>query len=123
MDTTAKISRKEKDGNSLRLRFVPEDPSLLLYIIEKGYVGLDGTSLTVTEVDDAAGYFCVMMVAYTQDKVIMAQKNVGDIVNIEVDMIAKYLEKQVAAHLTGLQREGGVLQDMVSKSIDKKLAK
>lgn len=101
MDTTARIVSRLVDGNSLRFRFEPQDRMLLKYIVEKGYIGLDGTSLTVTEVDETS--FSVMLVAYTQTKVVMGDKSVDDVVNVEVDMIGKYVEKQVAAHLAAMR--------------------
>lgn len=67
----------------------------LRFIIPKGYVCLDGTSLTVVEVNRLSRSFSIMLVKYTQDKVIMTQKKVGDTVNMECDEMGKYVEKIV----------------------------
>jgi riboflavin synthase len=76
------------------------------YFIPKGYVALDGTSLTVCDVVDPSNhqghqqegggdssYFTIMLVAYTQKDVILPLKQKGDLVNVEVDMISKYVER------------------------------
>lgn len=95
VDTTATIARMEPDGNAITIRFQPTKREVLRYVVYKGYVALDGTSLTVTNVDDTEGWWEVMLIAYTQEKVIIAQKKVGDTVNVEVDMMAKYAEKSL----------------------------
>lgn len=99
MDTTATIESLTPDGNALTVRLRPADPAVLVYVVEKGYIALDGASLTIVAVDDDAGWFEVMLVAYTLDKIVMRRKTVGDSVNVEVDMAGKYIEKQVKAHL------------------------
>lgn len=104
VDTTAEIVRAAPDGNALTLRFRPrgtarERDDVLRYVVHKGFVALDGTSLTVTRVDDAEGWWEVMLIAYTQEKVVLARKTVGDSVNVEVDVLAKYAEKSMAGYL------------------------
>lgn len=103
VDTTAEISSITPDGNALTIRFKPKSRDVLRYIIYKGYVAIDGTSLTVTKVDDDEGWWEVMLIAYTQEKVIVAQKKPGDTINLEVDMMAKYAEKS----LGGLMGDDG----------------
>ena len=69
-------------------------PSRLLpYIVPKGFIAIDGTSLTVCDVDHVAGTFNFMLIAFTQQKVIIPLKAVGDEVNLEVDVISKYVER------------------------------
>lgn len=110
VDCTAEIVRRVEDGNSLRLWFRPgtEGGEVLKYIVEKGYVCLDGASLTVTEVNDEEGTFGVMLVSYTQDKIIVSKKAVGESVNLEVDMVGKYIEKQVVAQVERIAGRGGL---------------
>ena len=126
VDTTALIVDQVPDGDSLRLRFqlpepTPDRPSLLPYIIPKGYVCIDGTSLTVTEVDDAQRTFGVMLIRHTQEKITLGKKPKGSKVNIEVDMVGKYVEKSVFAALGG----GGnqAMRILVEKIVDDALAK
>ena len=63
----------------------------------KGFICVDGTSLTVCEVDYSAGTFNLMLIAFTQQKVILPKKAVGETVNLEVDVISKYVEQSLAA--------------------------
>lgn len=90
VDTTASIVSITPDGNALTFRFAPADVAVLGYIVEKGYVTVDGASLTVVAVD--ATSFDVMLVAYTQDAIVTARKAPGELVNVEVDMTGKYIE-------------------------------
>lgn len=79
------------DGSTLA-RFSAE-PRLLRYTVEKGSIAIDGTSLTVTTVDDDAGTFGVALVPHTLSVTTFGDRRVGDAVNLEVDMIAKYVER------------------------------
>lgn len=99
VDTTAKILSTTKDGNAVTFRFEPENRDILRYIVYKGYISIDGTSLTITRVDDMDGWWEIMLIAYSQERVVLAQKREGDTVNIEVDMMAKYAEKSLAGIL------------------------
>ncbi|OLL26438.1 Riboflavin synthase [Neolecta irregularis DAH-3] len=93
VDTTAKIVSMEPDDNSLVITLCPDDRSVMKYIVEKGYVCVDGTSLTVTSVTDSE--FSIMIIAYTQAKIALPIKKRDDRVNIEVDIMGKYIEKQL----------------------------
>lgn len=124
VDTTAIIFKRALDGDSLRLWFqLPEStaerPSLLPYIIPKGYVTIDGASLTVTSVDDAERMFGVMLIQHTQQKITLAKKANGERVNIEVDMVGKYVEKSVLAALEG--GGGETMRTFVQKIVEETL--
>lgn len=89
-----------------------------MYIVEKGYVALDGTSLTITAVDDST--FSVMLIAYTQARTVVAIKNVGDKVNVEVDLLGKIVEKQVLGVLQGNKDgEGSLIEKIVTRVLNK----
>ncbi|EON64595.1 riboflavin synthase, alpha subunit [Coniosporium apollinis CBS 100218] len=126
VDTIATIASITPDGNALTFRLSPRDKSVLRYVVEKGYVTLDGASLTVTKVEDAkgeeGGWWEVMLIAYTQEKVVMGRKKEGEDVNVEVDMVGKYVEKSVAGYFEG---QGGgempVLEKMVARMVDERL--
>ena len=63
-----------------------------------------------------------MLIAYTQERVVMGKKRAGDDVNVEVDMVGKYVEKSVAAYFEGAGGSGGaMLEKMVARLVDKKL--
>ncbi|CAF9923502.1 MAG: Riboflavin synthase alpha chain [Alectoria fallacina] len=124
VDTIAKILSVTPDGNSLVFRLQPREKEVLRYVVEKGYVTLDGASLTVTGVDDEAGWWEVMLIAYTQERVVMAAKKEGEEVNVEVDMVGKYVESSVRGYFEGLEKEssgGGVLERMVGKIVDERM--
>lgn len=116
VDGTAEIVVKNPDGNSIAFTFKPKDQSLMTYIVEKGFIAVDGTSLTVTAVTEDT--FSIMMVAYTQEKVVLAKKEVGDFVNVEVDFMGKLLEKQIDG---AVEKKLGGLEALIEKIVDKKL--
>ncbi len=90
VETTARITARTEDGDSLRMEFAI-NPAFGRYIVPKGYVAIDGISLTVVHADDA-GQFSIMLIAWTQDHVTLARKQVGDVVNIETDIVGRYVE-------------------------------
>lgn len=114
VDTTATIVSRTPDGNAVTLRLSPRNRDVLRYVVYKGFIALDGASLTVTKVDDAAGWWEVMLIAYTQERIVTAAKQVGDTVNVEVDMTAKYVEKSLKGYLESLQEgDGGLLKKVL----------
>jgi len=128
VDSTATLIRKEPDGNSVRLTMqLPEHTTLMPYLIPKGFIALDGASLTVTTVDDSERSFGVMLIAHTQSKIGLAKKEIGHKINVEVDMVGKYVEKSVKAALgedgssagAGLR---GLIEKAVDAAVERKLA-
>jgi len=109
----------EPDGNAIAMTFKPADARMLMYIVEKGYIALDGTSLTITNVDDTT--FSVMLIAYTQARTVVALKKVGDKVNVEVDLLGKIVEKQVLGALrgSGEDGEGSLIEKIVARVLKK----
>ena len=106
VDTTAKILSVTPDGNSLVFRVQPRDRTVLRYIVEKGYVTMDGASLTVTQVNDAEAWWEIMLIAYTQEKIVTAGKVAGDEVNVEIDIVGKLVEKSVKGYFDSLGNGG-----------------
>lgn len=84
----------------------------------KGYVAIDGASLTLTSVDDAQRTFGVMLIQHTQDMITLSKKTVGAKVNIEVDMVGKYVEKSVIAALGGGEGGGEGIRALVRKVVE-----
>jgi riboflavin synthase len=123
VDTIATILSITPDGNALTFRLQPRDKGVLRYIIEKGYVTLDGASLTITRVEDREGWFEVMLITYTQERVVMAGKKVGEDVNVEVDMVGKYVEKSIQGYFEGSASGGdiNILQKMVERMVDERM--
>lgn len=104
VDTVAEILKVEQDGNALTFRFAPKVREMMRYIVYKGFIAIDGTSLTITKVNNAEGWWEVMLIVYTQEKVVIAQKKPGETVNIEVDVLAKYAEKSMAGYITSQEQ-------------------
>jgi riboflavin synthase len=70
--------------------------SLTRYVVEKGSIAVDGVSLTVTEVDDES--FAVGLIPTTLRETTLGEREVGSTVNLEVDVVAKYVERLMGAH-------------------------
>ena len=93
VDATGTIKSFKKDKDALWVTIeVPTE--LMRYIVTKGYITLDGTSLTV--VDTGPNWFNVTLVAYTQQHIVMPTKAAGDRVNVEVDVLGKYVERLIS---------------------------
>lgn len=120
VDSIAEILSVTPDGNALTFRFQPKNRDIMRYVVFKGFIAIDGTSLTVTQVNDREGWWEVMLIAYTQEKVVVAAKKAGESVNIEVDMMAKYAEKSLAGMLGGSDGETSIplLEKLVQRIID-----
>ncbi|ODV95517.1 hypothetical protein PACTADRAFT_42692 [Pachysolen tannophilus NRRL Y-2460] len=122
VDTVAKIINAEKDENSILFTFQLRDSEFINYIVEKGFIALDGTSLTVVSVDHTRAQFQIMMIQYTQNQVIMPLKKIGDYINVEVDVTGKLLEQQVVANINGqIGNENSPLVKLINNIIEKKL--
>jgi riboflavin synthase len=90
IDDKGRLSSISHRGQSLLLRFaVPS--KLMPYIVEKGFIAVDGVSLTV--ISRNASSFQVSIVGYTRDNTTLGEREVGDVVNLEVDILAKYVEQ------------------------------
>lgn len=92
VSNTAQIISIEDIGNSRLVNFA-YPPSLTPYIVDKGYVALDGMSITVIEAKDEK--FSVTFVPYTLANTIAHQYDTGSLVNLEVDIIGRYIEKLI----------------------------
>jgi riboflavin synthase len=90
VDGTGDVSKVRKEGNSRVVRIAaPAD--LLRYVVEKGSIAVDGVSLTVSAVDD--DWFEVSLIPETLERTTLGGAEAGKTVNLEVDVLAKYVEK------------------------------
>ena len=90
VDATGRVVAMTPEGDALLYRF--EAPrEVLYYIVEKGFITVDGISLTVAERDETS--FQVSIVDYSRRHTNLMGRNIGDIVNLEVDIIAKYVAR------------------------------
>ena len=90
VDGTATVAAITPEGDAARYRFTAE-ASLLRYVVEKGSVAVDGVSLTVTAAD--ASSFELVLIPHTLAVTTLGSRQVGERVNVEVDILAKYVER------------------------------
>ena len=92
IDGTAVITKITPDKNSIYIT-IKTETKLMRYICEKGYVAVDGVSLTIVNCTDDE--FTVSIIPHTKKNTVFSINKLGDIVNIEVDIISKYVEKLI----------------------------
>ena len=90
VDGTAQITAYVEEGSAWLIEF-QISKKLSRYIVEKGFVCVDGASLTVVNCDENT--FTIALIPYTRDNTVLGYKRVGSSVNIETDIIGKYIEK------------------------------
>ncbi|MDX2111633.1 MAG: riboflavin synthase [Verrucomicrobiota bacterium] len=100
IDIASPVEVFEARGKDHYLRVTPQ-PELLRYIIHKGSIAIDGISLTVAEVD-ATG-FAVWLIPHTLAVTNLSERVAGDLVNLEFDLLGKYVEKLLPG-LRGIER-------------------
>jgi len=105
VDEAGKILEFKPEGDCLWVKIALSD-DLLPFVVPKGYVAVDGTSLTVCEVNYSQKWFNLMLIAHTQKSIIMPTKKVGERVNLEADCLGKY----AAAAVGGLREQLGALE-------------
>ena len=94
VDAVGTVSAREHSENWDVVTITPPK-DLLKYVVEKGSITIDGTSLTVSAVTDST--FSVSLIPATLEKTTLGIRQIGDRVNLEVDVLAKYVEKLVGA--------------------------
>jgi riboflavin synthase len=96
VDGVCHVRSTESDGESLRVTFEAA-PNLLRYVVEKGSVAVQGVALTVTHVDDET--FGVALIPFTLSETTLGTISLGDDVNLEVDVLAKYVERLIVGRI------------------------
>ena len=94
VDGTATIHSIRGEGDALMVVFDAPTP-LMRYVVEKGFIAVDGASLTIVNCDNFS--FSVTIIPHTQENTIFKHKKIGDSVNLEVDIMAKYIERLTMA--------------------------
>ena len=112
IDGTGTISDIRNDGIAVWYT-VSAPPELLRYIVEKGSVAIDGISLTVAKVTDTS--FSVSIIPHTAAETILGTKKTGDTVNLENDIIGKYVEKLMKPADSEAQKQG-LTMDFLAKN-------
>lgn len=96
VDGTASVVQIDDDGRSKRMIFESQD-TIVRYIVKKGSVSIDGTSLTVNTVEN--NQFSINVIPHTLNHTIMSDYRIGTSVNVEVDIIARYIEKLIPGNV------------------------
>lgn len=104
IDETGTIKTIKKDGNAIWFE-IAASKDILDGIVEKGSIAIDGISLTIAAVDNVS--FKVSIIPHTLKETVLGVKKVGDTVNLETDVIGKYVKKLLASQTTnaGLTKE------------------
>lgn len=102
IDGTGTVSSMMREDNAVWVR-IAADSGLLRYIVKKGSVALDGISLTVADVEPGA--FSVSVIPHTAEETTLIGKKPGDRINIECDIIGKYVEKLTKTGNDGITME------------------
>lgn len=89
IDNTGTLINVRPEGDAVVMRF-QTTREVLRYVVEKGFIAVDGISLTVVGRDETS--FSISLIPHTRDSTTLGKKRVGDTVNLEVDIIAKYVE-------------------------------
>lgn len=96
VDGTGKIVKIERDDTAVWFT-IQTKPELMRYIVEKGSVAIDGISLTVAKITESD--FSVSAIPHTVKQTVLQEKRKGDLVNLETDIIGKYVEKLLSPAL------------------------
>ncbi|MGI6027548.1 MAG: riboflavin synthase [Candidatus Scatomorpha sp.] len=112
IDGTGKVASVRPDDNALWYT-ISAAPELLRYIVEKGSITIDGISLTVASVDEVS--FSVSLIPHTAAVTTLGKKRAGDTVNLETDIIGKYVEKLLRP-APEPERQGGISWEFLAKN-------
>ena len=110
IDGTGKIISTRKDDNAVWYK-ISADKNIIKYIVEKGSVAIDGISLTVAKAE--RDNFSVSVIPHTSEETILSEKKAGDIVNLENDIIGKYVERFLNF---GKTEKSGITTDFLAKN-------
>jgi len=99
VDAAGRVASVIRDGEAMMIGF-EAPPEVMRYVVDKGFIAVDGASLTVVTRDNT--FFEVSVVDFTRKHTTLGSRRVGDLVNLEVDIIAKYVERLGQARTAGL---------------------
>lgn len=111
IDGTGTVRELAPEGDNAVWVTVAAEPALLRYIVEKGSIAIDGISLTVAFVDDQC--FKVSIIPHTGAETTLLHRKPGDTVNLECDIIAKYIEKLMKPAETP---KSGITMDFLTRN-------
>lgn len=92
IEATGRVLSLTPDGTATMLS-LEAPPDIMRYVVTKGFIAIDGISLTVVKCSDSS--FTVSVIPYTRDKTALGTRKPGDMVNLETDIVARYIERFV----------------------------
>jgi len=113
IDGTGIVCEIRQDDNAV-IYTISAESDIVKYIVKKGSIAIDGISLTVTHVDDAS--FSVSIIPHTLGETVLADRKSGDTVNLEVDMLAKYIEKLILGKETKASTQRTITAEFLAKN-------
>lgn len=113
VDCEGKIVAIKPEGIA-KIYVIEIEKKYMKYIVEKGRVTLDGASLTVMQLDDST--FGVSLIPHTQEMITLGKKRVGDYINVETDLIGKYIERFMKFKDDSEEKTGGITMEFLLKN-------
>lgn len=112
IDGQGEITHIAEDENATWLT-ISSAPEILKYIVYKGSIAIDGVSLTVAEV--AQTFFKVSIIPHTAQNTHLLHKKKGDLVNLECDLVGKYIERFISFKEEGVEKASSLTKDFLEK--------
>ena len=113
IDGTGKIFKSKKEGNAVWI-YIRADKKILDLIVEKGSIAIDGISLTVAKIEST--YFAVSIIPHTGESTTLLKKKSGDLVNLENDVIGKYVKKLLLSSKEKTNEEEKKKESIINES-------
>lgn len=110
IDGIGTILNKKQHYNAIYYKIAISD-ELLRYCLHKGSIAVDGTSLTIFDIDESS--ITISLIPHTVSESVIGEKNAGDIVNIECDMIGKYIERFITKPV---KRTGSMTENFLQEN-------
>lgn len=111
IDSTGQIIGIQKDDNAVWFQ-IQADPEVMRYVVEKGSIAIDGISLTVAKVQEDS--FSVSIIPHTISQTILGERKTGDLVNLETDIIGKYVEKMLTRP-AAQKKDSGITMELLAQ--------
>ena len=113
IDGTGTIAAMEKEGNATWV-YIQASEDILALIVEKGSIAIDGISLTVAKV--GAGDFAVSIIPHTSSHTTLLKKKTGDVVNLENDIVGKYVERLLGREAQAEQHKSSITEEFLREN-------
>lgn len=111
IDGVGRVTRLRRDDNAVWYT-IQAQPQVLRYVVEKGSIAIDGISLTVAQVDKDC--FSISAIPHTVAQTVLRERKEGDLVNLETDVIGKYVEKLLTP-APAQEPPGGITMDFLAR--------